>query len=105
MHASIFNRERRRIERQAQGVAARERRALRHLVQRVGGAAIIEGKRIIGYRMRDGSVACSKVRYRSEDDARADLLRIAQLPNSGHKPIRAYHCPWCRGAHLTSRPA
>lgn len=105
MHASTFNRERRKIERQSRGKHARERRALQHLVRRVGAAAIIEGNRIIGYRMRDGSVACSKVRYRTDVDAQLDLVRIHRLPNNGHKPIRFYRCPWCHGYHLTSRPA
>lgn len=105
MHASTFQRERRKIERQARGKASRERRALRQLVQRVGAAAVIEGNRIIGYRMRDGSVACSKVRYRDDLAAQLDLARIRALPTAGHKPIRAYHCPWCHGFHLTSRPS
>jgi hypothetical protein len=72
-------------------------------VHRVGAAAIIEGNRVVGYRMRDGSVACVKVRYRDEVEAKLDLLRIAAAPNHGHKPIRVYRCPWCAGWHSTSR--
>lgn len=80
-------------------------RALCQLVQRVGAATVVEGNRIVGYRMRDGSMACSKVRYVTAADAATDLKRIALLPTGGHKPVRAYSCPWCRGFHLTSRPA
>ena len=105
MHASTFNRERQRIERRSRGKVAKVRRALHQLVQRAGAATIIEGNRIVGYRMRDGSVACLKIRYRTDVDAQLDMLRIQALPTVGHKPIRAYRCPWCHGYHLTSRRA
>lgn len=103
MRASIFTRERLRIERQWQGKRAGARKALQHLVRREGAALVIEGNRRVGYRMRDGSVACLKVRYHSVHDAAQDIARIQGLPNSEHKPCRVYLCPWCSGFHLTSR--
>lgn len=103
MHASDFNRERRRIERQSRGKLSHEKRALKQLVARTRAIAIIEGHRIIGYRMPDASVACVKIRYRDESAAVLDLVRIAGMPHHAHKPVRSYRCPWCFGYHLTSR--
>jgi hypothetical protein len=105
MHASTFRRELQRIDRQSRGKESDARKAIKQLVHRTGAAALIEGDRIIGYRMRDGSVACTKVRYKTSVDALDDLCRIARLPNREHKPVRDYRCPWCSGYHLTSRQA
>lgn len=83
--------------------AGYQRKALRALVKRSGAALIVPNGRVVGYRMRDGSVACMKQRYRSETAAHAELSRIASHASHSYVPVRAYRCEWCDGWHLTSR--
>ncbi|QJB21786.1 hypothetical protein XccvBFoX1_gp47 [Xanthomonas phage FoX1] len=103
MKASVFSRELRKIEIQSRGKAAAVRSATRQLVSRNGAAAIIEGHKVIGYRMRDGSVACLKLRYYTAQDGHTEMARIREGANHKYLPVRVYHCPWCDGYHLTSR--
>lgn len=105
MHASEFKRRHQRIVVEARGNKRRENRAFAQLVKRARAAVVIANRRIIGYRMRDGSVACVKIRYRSEVDAALDLSRIRAASNHSHIPVRVYRCGFCFGWHLTSRPA
>lgn len=105
MHARQFTRERHRIERQAGGKQRHADAALRHLVRRTGAIAVIANHRIVGYRMRDGSVACMKQRYRTFIDAQQDLTRIQRIARHTHVPVHVYRCQWCAGFHLTSRAA
>ncbi len=79
------------------------RKALRALVKRSNASLIAPRGHVIGYRMPDGSVACIKQRFRSEEAASAELLRIARHASRSYIPVRAYLCDWCGGWHLTSR--
>lgn len=80
-----------------------KRKAVRALAKRVGAALLIPNGRRVGYRMKDGSVACEKQRFRDESVARAELHRIGRHASHGYVPVRAYHCEWCGGWHLTSK--
>lgn len=104
MKAGAFVRKRALILRRAGDRAAFARRAIDKLAREFGAVPAMDGRRAIGWLMPDGSIACDKLRYREEVDARLELLRIAK--HSGHRahvPVRAYACPWCHGWHLTSR--
>ena len=103
MHATDFIRRRDRIVAALGGKGGKVSRALQTLVRRAGAVVIVTQRRIIGYRMRDGSVACSKRRYRSEVDARLDMVMIQARAKHSHVPIRVYRCEWCSGWHLTSK--
>lgn len=48
---------------------------------------------------------CKKVRYRDEIKAKLALAQIQakDRPHRDRVEKRAYHCPTCRGWHLTSR--
>lgn len=51
---------------------------------------------------------CSKVRFRTQQDA-ADALVVAKIArelkhNNKRKECRYYRCPTCAGFHLTSKP-
>lgn len=51
---------------------------------------------------------CAKTRYRNEIDAKIALSNAAysasQRSDEKRKEVRAYHCPKCKGYHLTSEP-
>lgn len=54
-------------------------------------------------------MACQsgKQRYATEAYARAQLVGAIMAANRGSKTrreIRVYHCPLCKGWHLTSKP-
>lgn len=108
MRAGEFARRRARIESEMRPGFNRHgkgfrRKALRALVKRAGAAFIVPNGRRIGYRLPDGSVACEKQRFRTEDAANAELRRIAFHASHAYIPVRAYRCEWCDGFHLTSR--
>lgn len=46
---------------------------------------------------------CPKVRYRSKLDAKIALSRTQQSRASKREEARVYHCPNCKGWHLTSK--
>lgn len=50
--------------------------------------------------------SCGKRRFRSELDAKIALATIERVddPKRAKLPQRAYSCPLCGGAHLTSQP-
>lgn len=74
------------------------------LVRRARAATIIQGGKVIGWRLPDGSVICVKRRYSTREAALLDLARITRVATHSHIPVRAYACPYCRGYHLTSKP-
>lgn len=43
-----------------------------------------------------------KIRYATLDDAIAALGKLREMP--GRRERAAYECPYCDGAHLTSKP-
>jgi len=50
-------------------------------------------------------MGCRKIRYRDEIAAKLALLKTARKDQRRQKTEkRAYHCPKCRGWHLTSQP-
>lgn len=58
---------------------------------------------------RDPDETCRtrKKVYPTQLDATAELLAIAKRPEllgRGKQETRSYHCPFCRGYHLTSAP-
>ncbi|WP_441253659.1 hypothetical protein [Bradyrhizobium sp. 613_E4_N2_2] len=87
------------------GNGKHRRKALAALVRRSGAASILSHNRVVGWRMRDGSVVCAKHRYASHESAAVDLARITHVATHKHIPVRVYPCPSCRGFHLTSKPA
>lgn len=101
MKAGEFSRRRARIE-SARGCKF-QRKALRALAKRARAAIIVPNGKRIGYRLPDGSVACEKQRFHSEDAANTELTRIARQASHAYIPVRAYRCEWCSGWHLTSR--
>lgn len=103
MHASEFARKRAKIERRAGGRAAFFRKAMNHLVHEAGAVVIVMGGRLVGWRMTDGSVVCTKQRYRDEITAQLALATIGQHARHKHIPVRAYACQHCNGWHLTSQ--
>ncbi len=82
---------------------AYRRKAVRALVKRAGAALIVPRGRVVGYRLPDGGVACTKQRYRSQGAADAELARIGRHAQRAYVPVRTYLCEWCGGYHLTSR--
>jgi hypothetical protein len=79
------------------------RKALRALVKRAGAIRIVPNGREVGYRMREGGVACAKQRFRVAHAAESELFRIGRHASHAHIPVRVYVCDWCGGIHLTSR--
>lgn len=105
MNAGKFDRERLRIEAKCKGRGKRWRKkAMQHLVEDSGAEVVSTGKRIIGYKLPDGTTACQKRRFATEDDALDVLRQIAAEPEPRKKPIRAYPCFVCCGWHFTSSP-
>lgn len=88
-----------------QGKSKHQRKAREALVRRARAAHIIVGGKVIGWRLPDGSVVCVKRRYSTREAAAVDLARITRVATHAHIPVRAYACPYCRGFHLTSKPA
>lgn len=103
MHASEFARQRARIERRAGNRAAFLRKAMAHLVAEAGAVVIVIRGQVVGWRMTDGTVVCVKQRYRDLLAAQLELQRISRFARNKHVPVRAYWCPHCGGAHLTSQ--
>lgn len=104
MNAAQFNRKRAAIDRRARGRAWFVRKAVAHLMRDAGAVPVVAGGRVVGFQMPDGSVACSKQRYRDDVSAQLELARIARHASHGYVPVRAYRCEFCAGFHLTSRP-
>jgi hypothetical protein len=101
MQCHKFARQLARIE----GSSKRQRKAREALVHRSGAASIVSRNKVVGWRMRDGSVVCAKHRYATCESADHDLERIARVATHKHIPVRVYLCPECHGFHLTSRQA
>ena len=80
-----------------------KRKALQALAKRAGAALMIPNGRRVGYRLPDGSVACEKQRFRDSTVALAELERISRHAVHAYVPVRAYHCEWCGGWHLTRK--
>jgi hypothetical protein len=83
----------------------RKNKARQALIRRAGAAYIILHGKVVGWRMRDGSVVCAKRRYATHEAAAYDLARITRDATNAHTPVRAYQCPACLGHHLTSKHA
>jgi hypothetical protein len=103
MNAAQFSRARQRIEREAKSRKGYGTKALRRLVREARAVTVIGGTRIIGWRMRDGTMVCRKDRYSTRDQAVAVMLGIQAEYGKAGKPRRAYECNFCGGFHLTSR--
>jgi hypothetical protein len=103
MNAAQFSRARQRIEREAKSRKGYGPKALRHLVHEARAVKVIWGPRIIGWRMRDGTMVCRKDRYATQDQATNVMLGIQAEHGKRGKPRRAYQCNFCGGWHLTSR--
>jgi len=103
MRASEFARRRARIDHRDHGDGNRSRKARRALLKRARAIRVIRHGRVVAYRMRDGSVACVKERFRSEATATHEIGRIAETSLHAYIPVRAYLCDLCSGWHLTSR--
>ena len=103
MKASDFARKRALIQRRAGDRAAFLHRAMDHLIREARATVVRDGRRVVGWRMPDGSVACVKFRYRGLEDAQAELDRIAAYQARAYVPVRAYSCVNCGGWHLTSK--
>lgn len=103
MNAAQFARARQRIEREAKDRKGYLRKALRHLVRESRAITVINGPRIVGWRMRDGTMVCRKDRYATREQAVNHMLTIQAEFGKKGKPRRAYECPYCGGVHLTSR--
>ena len=103
MNADRFAQHMAKIERRLAHSPSRTRNAIRRMARHEGAALVIAGGKVVGYRLKNGSVVCRKFRYRDQSHALADLTRIANEATNKHIPVRAYPCPHCRGWHLTSR--
>lgn len=103
MNGAQFARARALVERKPM-TARRRRRALAHLVREARAAVVIVGGKEVGFRTPDGFVVCVKRRHATMEAAQAELDDIHRFPTSrgAHVPVRAYHCPACKGWHLTS---
>jgi hypothetical protein len=104
MNASTFARYVERIERRMHGKPARQLKAIRSMARRERAAMVFANGKLVGFRLRDGSMVCRKHRYRDEAAALVDLARIAYTSTSSKVPVRAYRCGECHGWHLTSKP-
>ena len=81
-----------------------QRRAMKMLVREAKAERILIGEKLAGWRLPGGKVVCRKRRYREEEHAAAALAEIQAHPLTERVPTRFYHCPLCRGFHLTSQP-
>ena len=103
MNAAKFARMRAQIQRRSHGHRQRTR-ALAHLVRDARAALVVIDRKVVGYRLPNGEMVCIKHRYRTEQQAIADMYRIqAGNINGGRVPQRAYYCVHCSGFHLTSQ--
>jgi hypothetical protein len=102
MNANEFDRHRQRNEAWSRSKRWRKR-AMQHLVADAGAHVIASGSRIIAYKLPDGTTACFKRRFPTEDAANRTLRQIACEPEPRKKPIRAYPCFECSGWHVTSK--
>lgn len=103
MQADDFVRRKSRIEFKNFDKAKRRKRAMKSLIKRSRAILVIRNNKVIGYRMKDGKVACVKHRYRTQEFADYELSQIARTAQHGHLPVRVYKCDFCFGFHLTSR--
>lgn len=103
MNAAEFTRQRARIERRARNRAAFLRRGMERLVRESGAKPVAAGGKLLAYELPDGSMACLKWRYRDEEAAQLELVRVAKHDQHHKAPVRAYRCHLCWGWHLTSR--
>lgn len=103
MNAAQFSRARQRIEREAKERKGYGPKALRKLVRESRAVTVIWGRRIIGWRMKDGAMVCKKDRYATREQATGMMLAIQAEHGKHGKPRRAYQCEFCNGWHLTSR--
>ena len=90
----------------ARGRSARHtRRAIAHLAREAGAWPVGAGHKLARFVLPGGFVVCEKRRYASEAGAAAELAGIRAFApmHEGRKlPRRVYHCPHCKGWHLTS---
>lgn len=103
MHASEFQRKRAKLERRSGNRSAFFRKAMAHLLREAQATEIRAAGKVVGWRMKDGTVVCIKQRHRDWVEAALALETITQHANARHVPVRAYLCPWCDGFHLTSQ--
>lgn len=103
MNADRFAQMARKIERRLANEPRRQREAIKRMARKAGAVQVIVGGKIVGFRLRDGSMVCRKRRYRDEVEARIDMARIAATSAAKRVPVRAYHCPYCSGWHTTSQ--
>ncbi|SAL03229.1 hypothetical protein AWB77_06744 [Caballeronia fortuita] len=103
MNAAQFSRARQRIEREAKDRKGFGPKAMRKLIRESRAVTVIWGQRIVGWRMRDGSMVCKKDRYATREQAVAVMLGIQAEYGKQGKPRRAYQCEFCGGHHLTSK--
>jgi hypothetical protein len=104
VNAATFARHRARIEREHHGRGRKYRKALAHLITDARAALVVMQRKVVGYRLPNGEMVCIKTRYRSWDEATADVMRIQGLHTDGDRvPVRAYSCAHCRGFHTTSQ--
>lgn len=103
MNAAQFARARERIAREGRGRRGYESKATRKLVREARARTLVWGKRIIGWRMPDGTLVCRKRRYGSQEAAALDMLALQAEHGKRGLPRRAYQCEFCGGWHLTSK--
>lgn len=103
MNAATFARFMEKIERRMHGKPGRQLKAIRSMARRERAALVFTNGKLIGFRLRDGSMVCRKRRYRDEAAALVDLARIIYTSTSSKVPVRAYRCENCAGWHLTSK--
>jgi hypothetical protein len=102
MNARTFMRHRKGIMRL--DTERQQKRAMDHLLRKSKAAIIVVNGKVVGWRMKDGTMVCAKTRFQTQERADIELERIAErAPPGSHIPIRAYACPQCRGFHLTSQ--
>lgn len=101
MKAADFLRQRGRIDyHQERRSPAWHRRALASLVREAEGVPVVECRRVIGWRMTDGSIACIKRRFQTVETAQDAVDAIALMEGTHPKPARPYRCPYCKGWHV-----
>lgn len=103
MNAERFAAMARKIERRLADEPRRQREAIKRMARQAGAVQVIASGKVVGFRLRDGSMVCRKRRYRDEVAARIDMARIAATSGAKRVPVRAYHCPHCAGWHTTSQ--
>lgn len=81
-----------------------QRRAMKNLLREAVAVPVVIDCKVIGWRIGSGEVVCLKRRYATAERADSELHSITEHSVEVRKiPVRVYHCPHCRGFHLTSK--